>query len=96
MPYTLEFDAGVLKDVQRLEAKIFRQVVMRILGLTRDPRPHDSEQIQGFRDPGGLGRKGFRLDQGEYRVLYLIHDTRKKVTIFRVAHRRDVYRNLPS
>ncbi len=96
MPYTLGFDAGVLKDVQRLEAKIFRQVVVRILGLTRDPRPHDSEQIQGFKDPAGLGREGFRLDQGEYRVLYMIDDANKKVTVFRVAHRKDVYRHLPS
>ncbi len=96
MPYTLEFDAGVLKDVQRLEAKIFRQVVMRILGLTRDPRPHDSEQIQVFKDPTGLGRKGFRLDQGEYRVLYMLDDANRKVTVFRVAHRKDVYRNLRS
>ncbi len=96
MPYTLEFDASVRKDVQRLEAKIFRQVVMRILGLTRDPRPHDSEQLDGLKDPAGLERKGFRLDQGEYRVLYIIADANRKVTVFRVAHRKDVYRNLPS
>jgi len=30
--------------------------------------------------------------QGDYRVVYLIDDKALNVTIFRVGHRRDVYR----
>src|SRR5262245_46688549 len=33
-----------------------------------------------------------RLRQGPYRVVYEIHDRDRWVTIFRVAHRREVYR----
>lgn len=90
----LRIDRQVTNDVARLDAKIFRQVVMRLLELGQDPRPHDSEELKAYRDPGVPGRKGFRLDQGEYRILYTVDDASRVVTVFRVAHRRDVYRSL--
>lgn len=94
MRYDLRIDRQVIKDVARLDAKIFRQVVMRLLELGQDPRPHDSEELKGYRDPRVPGRKGFGLDQGEYRVLYTVEEGSRVVTVFRVAHRRDVYRSL--
>lgn len=94
MRYDLRIDRQVIKDVARLDAKIFRQVVIRLLELSQNPRPHDSEELKGYRDPGVPGRKGFRLDQGEYRVLYTVDEGSRVVTVFRVAHRRDVYRSL--
>jgi mRNA-degrading endonuclease RelE of RelBE toxin-antitoxin system len=30
--------------------------------------------------------------QGRYRVIYLIDDERREVTIFKIGHRKDVYR----
>jgi mRNA interferase RelE/StbE len=92
MAYDLRIDDRVIKEVAIFEAKIFRQICMRILRLSENPRPHDSQQLKGYQDPQVQGRKGFRIDQGEYRILYTIDDQRKLVTIFRVGHRRDVYR----
>jgi len=69
-----------------------RQVVRRLLDLSENPRPHDSEQLHGYRDPEVTGRKGSRLDQGEYRLLYTIDDNTRRVIIFRVGHRKDIYR----
>ena len=34
----------------------------------------------------------WRLRVGDYRILYVIDDSEKRVTIARVAHRREVYR----
>ncbi len=92
MPFDLRIDKQVVKQVARLDPKIFRQVVVRVLELGQNPRPHDSEELKGFRDPDVPGRKGFRADQGEYRILYTIDDARRVVTVFRVGHRSDVYR----
>ena len=92
MPYDLRLDARVLDYLKTLDAKPFRQVVRRILELSQNPRPHDSEQLHGYRDPQVAGRKGYRLDQGEYRILYTIDDPPNRVIVFRVGHRRDVYR----
>ncbi len=94
MPYDLRVNKQVLKDVAHLDAKIFRQVVTRVLELGQHPRPHDSEELKGYRDPTVSGRKGFRVDQGEYRILYTVDDARKVIIVFRVAHRREVYRGI--
>lgn len=94
MPYDLRIDRQVVKAVAHLDAKIFRQLVLRILELGQDPRSHDSEELKVYRDPEVPGRRGFRVDQGEYRILYTIDDARKVATVFRVGNRRDVYRGL--
>ncbi|MBI4279067.1 MAG: type II toxin-antitoxin system RelE/ParE family toxin [Armatimonadetes bacterium] len=92
MLYDLRINKKVVKQVAHLDAKIFRQVLMRILELGQNPRPHDSEELKGYHDPEVAGRKGFRLDQGEYRVLYTVDEKQRKVIVFRVGHRREVYR----
>jgi mRNA interferase RelE/StbE len=92
MPFDLRIDRRVIKELAGFEAKIFRQVALRIFHLSQDPRPHDSEELKGYRDPAVPGRKGFRVDQGEYRILYTIDFEAQRVTVFRVGHRREVYR----
>ncbi len=92
MAYDLRINDRVIKEMASLEAKVFRQLCMRIFRLSDNPRPHDSEQLKGYQDPQVPGRKGFRVDQGEYRILYTIDEQRKVVIVFRVGHRREVYR----
>lgn len=84
MSFDLRIDRRVIKELAGFEAKIFR--------LSQDPCPHDSEELRGYRDPEVPGRKGFRVDQGEYRILYTMNSVDQVVTIFRVGHRREVYR----
>jgi len=55
-----------------------------ILGLEKEPRGHQTEKLAG----GG----GYRLRIGEYRVLYRIDDSSKRVFVYRVKHRREAYR----
>ncbi|HEV2440705.1 MAG TPA: type II toxin-antitoxin system RelE/ParE family toxin [bacterium] len=92
MSYDLRLDPRVIDYLKTLDAKPFRQIVRRILELSRNPRPNDSEQLQGYRDPQVPGRKGYRLDQGECRVLYTIDDAKRRVVVFRTGHRQDVYK----
>lgn len=90
--YRLLIDGRALKFVELLEPEHFKQVVRRVLDLGRDPRPHDSEQLHAFKDPDGRGRQGFRVDQGEYRILYAFDSDESEVQIFEIGNRRDVYR----
>ena len=70
-----------------MQLKQFRQVVKKIFSLQLDPRPQDCKQLKGH--PGI-----FRVDQGEYRILYTIDEA--SVEVFRVGKRNDdeVYENL--
>lgn len=71
------------KDLDKLEALAFERLLKRIRGLSRDARP-----------PGCLkltGDEGYRFRVGDYRILYRIDDPSKRIYIYRVKHRKDVY-----
>lgn len=64
-------------------------MVSKILSLQGNPRPQDYAALKGYQD-------GYRIDQGEYRILYTIDEDNKLVDISRVGKRNDdkVYQNL--
>ena len=48
-------------------------------------RPHNSKKLSG-------GGSRWRIRVGDYRILYEIDDPQKVVKVYRIAHRREVYR----
>ena len=84
--YRLLIKASAAKEIEALGTKADRQrVVQRIQQVAVDPRTVGSEKLAGYADR-------YRLRQGQYRIIYLIDDGRHEVTIFKVGHRKDVYR----
>ncbi|TMH83613.1 MAG: type II toxin-antitoxin system RelE/ParE family toxin [Betaproteobacteria bacterium] len=84
--YRLLIKASAAKEIEALGTKADRQrVIQRIRQLATDPRTLGSEKLAGYADR-------YRVRQGQYRIIYLIDDGRHEVTIFKVGHRRDVYR----
>lgn len=94
MSYDLEFSQAVYDKLEELgtsDAKRLRQVFLKILSLRRSPRPPDSEQLSHFTY---RGLTGFRVTQGEYRIIYAIDEKAKVVKLARVLHRDRDYREL--
>jgi mRNA interferase RelE/StbE len=84
--YSILIKASAGRELERLGTKSERaRIVERIQALAKDPRPHGCEKLAGY-----SGR--FRIRQGNYRVVYLVDDLRREVTIFKVGDRKDVYR----
>ncbi|MGK7883931.1 MAG: type II toxin-antitoxin system RelE/ParE family toxin [Crocosphaera sp.] len=85
--YLLQIDKAVIKVLDRLPLKVFKQVTMKLLSLPKNPFPQDCKKLKGY-------DKGYRVDQGEYRILYTVEDD--KIRIFKIGKRNDgeVYRNL--
>lgn len=85
--YSLQIGKPAVKSLKALELKPFKQVMIKILSLQSDPKPQDCKALKGY--PGG-----YRVDQGEFRILYTIEEN--TISIFRVGKRNDgeVYRNL--
>jgi mRNA interferase RelE/StbE len=85
--YSLQIGKPAVKSLKALELKPFKQVMVKILSLQSDPKPQDCKALKGY--PGG-----YRVDQGEFRILYTIEGN--TISIFRVGKRNDgeVYRNL--
>jgi mRNA interferase RelE/StbE len=85
--YAVGLTRAAIKEIARLPPKIRGQIDRRLEELRVNPRPHDSQRLVGR-------TKGYRLDMGEYRILYDVDDTARVVAVWRVRHRKDVYRNL--
>jgi mRNA interferase RelE/StbE len=52
--------------------------------LATNPRPFGYKKLKG--------REGFRLRVGDYRLVYLIDDDQRTVTIVGIGDRKDIYR----
>lgn len=84
--YRLLIKSSAAKEIEAVDAKIERQrIVKRIQALAQNPRAQGSEKLAGYADR-------YRVRQGRFRIIYLIDDRRSEVTIFKVGHRKEVYR----
>lgn len=94
MSYKLDFSndsLSKLEDLGRADAKLLRQVFVKILSLRRNPTPQDFKELKNFHY-GEL--KGFRVDQGEYRILYAVDEQSKTVKIRHILNRNEDYKEL--
>jgi mRNA interferase RelE/StbE len=85
--FSFRIGKPAVKFLKDLPMKEFKQVMIKVISLQIEPRPQDCKALKGYSG-------GYRVDQGEYRILYTIEaDT---VSIFRIGKRNDgeVYRNL--
>jgi mRNA interferase RelE/StbE len=84
--YRLLLKSSAVKEIEALEPKgSRRRIVDRIGTLSANPRPHGAEKLAGYEDR-------YRIRQGSFRIVYLIDDARLEVTIFKVGHRKEIYR----
>jgi mRNA interferase RelE/StbE len=82
--YEIFFKESVWKDLQDVPKKNLKRILARIENLGRDPRPIGSEKL--------TGHELYRVRQGNYRILYSIQDNELTLWLFKVGHRKDVYR----
>jgi mRNA interferase RelE/StbE len=84
--YRILIKASAGKEIDGIDAKSDRRrIVDRITDLALNPRPYGSEKLAGYADR-------YRLRQGQFRIVYLVDDGRREVTVFKVGNRKDVYR----
>ena len=79
----------VLDFLKGLQPKIAAQIAKKVLALNVDPLPNDSKQLIGY--PGY-----YRVDSGEYRIIYNFNPEEDLVEVILVGKRNDdeVYKKL--
>ena len=84
MPYRLELETRALKELKSLPRER-RELISDVLDdLERNPRPPGAKKLSGA--------DGWRVRKGDYRVLYTVDDASRSVRVYRIGHRREVYR----
>lgn len=83
--YEVLIERTAERDLKSLPTTLFDRIIARIKALADVPRPSGCHKLAG-------SKNDWRIRIGDYRVLYEIDDSSKRIRIFRVRHRREVYR----
>jgi len=84
MTYSLLILKRAQRELAALAGEPYERVKDAIMRLADDPRPSGCTKL--------VGREGWRIRVGDYRVVYEIDDRQRVVTVLHIGHRKDVYR----
>lgn len=82
--YALNIKQSAQKELDALDDALFSRIDPKILALAETPRPTGCKKLKGYKDQ-------WRVRVGDWRVLYIIDDAAKLISVTRIAHRREVY-----
>ena len=83
--YEVQVSDRAMRELKDLPSDEIQRIVDAIDDLAQDPRPPGATKLQGVKN-------GWRVRKGDYRILYTINDTEKLVLVYRVGHRRAIYK----
>ena len=82
--YAVEFKPSARRELENLSDRLIARVITKVENLSDDPRPSGCKKLRGHKDT-------WRVRVGDYRIVYIIDDLEKTVSITRIAHRKAVY-----
>ena len=85
--YTVQLTHQAERDVTRLTPSVATRILDRVewFALHADERIHQ-------RLKGEQWGKAYKLRVGDYRVIYQLDRKRRTLTVLKIGHRREVYR----
>ena len=82
--YEISVKKSAVKELGDIPKKELQKIVKKIKTLSSDPRPQGSQKLSH--------REQYRIRQGDYRIIYSIHDDDLTIHIMKVGHRKEIYR----
>ena len=82
--YAVEIKPSARKELEALPNQVLARVIARLEALSENPRPAGCKKLKGYKDQ-------WRIRVGDWRIVYIIIDPAKVVSVARIAHRREVY-----
>lgn len=86
MKYRVEVETRARREFHNLPNDVRERIEEVIDDLQENPRPPGAKSL--------IGKEGYRIRKGDYRILYTVDDKSHVVSVYRIGHRRDVYRGL--
>jgi mRNA interferase RelE/StbE len=82
--FQVEVRRSAERELARLSTEAQQRIARALLALGEQPLPPGVKKLKGS--------EGYRIRIGDYRVLYTMDTKEKKISIFAIGHRREVYR----
>ena len=84
MAYQIIIKPSAQKDLDKLPDKEVIRVASKIFLLSQNPRTIGTQKL--------TEQEAYRIRIGNYRILFEIDDTTESVLIYRIKHRKEVYK----
>jgi len=81
--YKLFIEKAVYKQLKNIPDKDYHKITVSIAALANNPRPPGCKKLKG--------RPGYRIREGDYRVIYEINDKILTVTVIEAGNRKEIY-----
>ena len=81
--YKLFIDKAVYKQLKNIPERDYQKVMASIAALANNPRPAGCKKLKG--------RQGYRIREGNYRVIYEINDKMLSVKVIEAGDRKEIY-----
>jgi mRNA interferase RelE/StbE len=81
--YAVQLKPSARKELESLPSSVLTRVFRKIELLADDPGPAGCKKLKGYKDQ-------WRIRMGDWRVVYIVDDPAKLVSITRIAHRREI------
>ena len=83
--YFVEITPSAVKDYRKIPQRDAKKITAAIDALASDPRPHNCKKLEN--------RDAYRIRIGDYRVIYEINARIITVSVIRIRHRKEVYKD---
>lgn len=83
--YKIFIKKSAANELENIPKKDLQKIVKRIQSLAENPRPRGSTKLSA--------KERYRIRQSNYRIVYSIKDKELAVQIFKIGHRREIYRS---
>jgi len=83
--YEILWKGSVTKDLKKLPKGIIGKIINKIEKLKKDPLPEGCVKIR-------TTKTFYRLRVGDYRIVYQVDKPGKRVIIYYIRHRKDIYK----
>jgi mRNA interferase RelE/StbE len=84
--YEVKFSRGAKKQFRKLPIDVQQRIQTKINDLAIEPRPNGVKKLQG-------DDNSYRVRVGDYRVVYEIGDDVLIVTVIKIGHRSEIYKD---
>jgi len=82
--YKILFKKSAAKELYSIPKGDLRRIIQKIKNLGNEPRPIESRKLSNY--------NLFRVRQGDYRIIYLVDDKKLELQIFKIGHRKEIYK----
>ena len=84
MHYEIIIKPSAQKDLDKLPFSEIKRIASKLEQLRANPRPIGIQKLSD--------QEGFRIRSGKYRILFAIDDEARSIFVYRLKHRKNVYR----